>query len=57
MNVTFAADQTAKEETIPPDAAGPLTADQIPPVSSALPVKETPVQPAKSDAPTPPVNQ
>ncbi|MCE3238587.1 MAG: hypothetical protein K0R24_1568 [Gammaproteobacteria bacterium] len=39
-SIAFAVDQAAKEETTPPEAAGALTADQIPPVSSTLPAKE-----------------
>lgn len=55
-HTAFAIDQTAKEETTPPDAAGPLTADQIPPVSSALPTN-APGQQPKSAMPTPTANQ
>jgi hypothetical protein len=31
--MAFAADQAAKEETIPPAAEGPLNANQIPPIN------------------------
>ncbi|MCC2666786.1 MAG: hypothetical protein K0S63_702 [Gammaproteobacteria bacterium] len=58
LNSAFAVDQAAKEETTPPEAAGALTADQIPPVSSTLPAKEgAVVQSPKSDASTTEANQ
>lgn len=45
----LAADQIAKEDTTPPPAEGPLTADQIPPYNS-MPLANKPVQPIKPAA-------
>jgi len=53
-HATFAIDQAAKEETTPPDAAGPLTAAQIPPIVSTLPQQSNKSNTPAAPQPQPP---
>ncbi len=42
-SISFAADPAAKEDTTPPAAEGPLTAEQTPPINVSNPPATTPV--------------
>ena len=53
-HTALAIDQAAKEETTPPDAAGPLTAAQIPPIVSTLPQQSNKSNTPAAPQPQPP---